>query len=56
VSYPPTFPGAAAGFHIGWALAFPGQLSRMDALVASGRRAAVVMAGVVVIGTDKAVT
>jgi uncharacterized membrane protein SpoIIM required for sporulation len=38
----------AAGFHIGWNLAFPGRLSRMDALVAAGRRAAVVMAGVVV--------
>jgi uncharacterized membrane protein SpoIIM required for sporulation len=38
----------AAGFHIGWALAFPGNLSRLDALIAAGRRAAVVMAGVVV--------
>ncbi len=38
----------AAGFHIGWALAFPGEASRLDALVVAGRRAAVVMAGVVV--------
>jgi len=38
----------AAGFHIGWALAFPGSRSRLDALVDSGRRAALVMAGVVV--------
>jgi uncharacterized membrane protein SpoIIM required for sporulation len=37
----------AAGFHIGWALAFPGEMSRLDALTAAGRRAAVVMAGVV---------
>jgi uncharacterized membrane protein SpoIIM required for sporulation len=38
----------AAGFHIGWGLAFPGQLSRLDSLIAVGRKAAVVMAGVVV--------
>lgn len=38
----------AAGFHIGWALAFPGELSRMDALATAGRKAAVVMGGVVV--------
>lgn len=38
----------AAGFHIGWALAFPGAKSRLDALTDSGRRAALVMAGVVV--------
>jgi len=38
----------AAGFHIGWKLAFPGALSRMQALTEAGRRAAVVMAGVVV--------
>lgn len=37
----------AAGFHIGWNLAFPGAQSRIDALVAAGRRAALVMAGVV---------
>jgi uncharacterized membrane protein SpoIIM required for sporulation len=38
----------AAGFHIGWSLAFPGVQSRMDALVTAGRKAAIVMAGVVV--------
>ena len=38
----------AAGFHIGWKLAFPGALGRMQALTQAGRRAAVVMAGVVV--------
>jgi uncharacterized membrane protein SpoIIM required for sporulation len=38
----------AAGLHIGWGLAFPGTVTRMQALTAAGRRAAVVMAGVVV--------
>jgi uncharacterized membrane protein SpoIIM required for sporulation len=38
----------AAGFHIGWKLAFPGTLGRVQALTAAGRQAAVVMAGVVV--------
>lgn len=38
----------AAGFRIGWALAFPGNMSRLDALAAAGRQAAVVMCGVVV--------
>lgn len=38
----------AAGFAIGWRVAFPGELSRLDALTAAGRRAATVMIGVVV--------
>lgn len=38
----------AAGFHVGWALAFPGAQTRLDALKAAGRAAAIVMAGVVV--------
>jgi uncharacterized membrane protein SpoIIM required for sporulation len=38
----------AAGFKLGWALAFPGNLSRADALAAAGRTAALVMAGVVI--------
>jgi uncharacterized membrane protein SpoIIM required for sporulation len=38
----------AAGLRIGWTLAFPGQLSRADALAEAGRLAATVMAGVVV--------
>lgn len=38
----------AAGFRIGWALAFPGQASRFDAITAAGRQAAIVMGGVVV--------
>lgn len=38
----------AAGFRIGWAVAFPGSRSRLDALVQAGRDAAVVMAGVIV--------
>ena len=38
----------AAGFKLGWSLAFPGNLSRTDALAAAGRTAAVVMAGVVI--------
>lgn len=37
-----------AGFRIGTAIAFPGQLSRMDAAVAAGRQGAAVMAGAVV--------
>lgn len=39
---------AAAGFHIGKAVAFPGHASRLDAAAAAGRRAGLVMAGVVV--------
>jgi uncharacterized membrane protein SpoIIM required for sporulation len=38
----------AAGFSIGWAVAFPGELSRVDAAAEAGRRAATAMAGVVV--------
>ncbi len=37
----------AAGLHIGRSMAFPGQLSLLDAASAAGRRAAVVMVGVV---------
>ena len=38
----------AAGFRIGWSLAFPGAKSRLDALKDAGRVAAAAMAGVVV--------
>jgi uncharacterized membrane protein SpoIIM required for sporulation len=38
----------AAGFRIGWTLAFPGQASRLDALTEAGSTAATVMVGVVV--------
>jgi len=38
----------AAGFSIGWAVAFPGERTRVDAAAHAGRRAAMVMAGVVV--------
>ncbi len=38
----------AAGFRIGWAVAFPGEMTRMDAATAAGRQAGVVMIGVVV--------
>lgn len=37
----------AAGFSIGWAVAFPGERSRVDAAAEAGRRAATAMAGVV---------
>jgi len=37
----------AAGFSIGWAVAFPGEHSRVDAAAEAGRRAATAMAGVV---------
>jgi uncharacterized membrane protein SpoIIM required for sporulation len=37
----------AAGLHIGRSMAFPGELSLLDAAAAAGRRAAVVMVGVV---------
>ena len=37
----------AAGFSIGWAVTFPGARSRVDAAAEAGRRAATVMAGVV---------
>jgi uncharacterized membrane protein SpoIIM required for sporulation len=38
----------AAGFSVGWSVAFPGKASRVDAISAAGRRAATVMVGVVV--------
>ena len=38
----------AAGIRIGMAVAFPGRLSRMDAVVAAGRTAAIAMAGTVI--------
>lgn len=38
----------ASGFAIGWAAAFPGAHTRVEALGVAGRRAATVMAGVVV--------
>lgn len=38
----------AGGLRIGWAAAFPGELSRLDAIAAAGRTAATAMAGVVV--------
>lgn len=37
----------AAGFRLGWALSFPGQRSRLDAMAQAGRVAATAMAGVV---------
>jgi uncharacterized membrane protein SpoIIM required for sporulation len=38
----------AAGFSVGWAVAFPGDRARIDAAADAGRRGATVMAGVVV--------
>ena len=38
----------AAGFRLGWTLAFPGERSRVDAMSAAGRKAALLMTGVVV--------
>jgi uncharacterized membrane protein SpoIIM required for sporulation len=38
----------AAGFKLGWTVAFPGGRARVDALADAGRQAATVMAGVVV--------
>lgn len=38
----------AAGLKIGWAVAFPGDRSRLDAVVQAGRTAAIAMGGVVV--------
>jgi uncharacterized membrane protein SpoIIM required for sporulation len=38
----------AAGFRIGWSLAFPGQASRLEALTLAGRQGALVMAGVLI--------
>lgn len=39
---------SASGFSIGWAVAFPGDRSRIDAAADAGKRAATAMAGVVV--------
>ena len=39
--------GGAAGFRIGWRVAFPGEQSRIDAAADAGRSAAPVIAGVV---------
>ena len=38
----------AAGFHIGWATAFPGEQARLDAAAAAGKRAGALMGGVLV--------
>ena len=38
----------AAGFRIGWSLAFPGDRPRLEAASAAGRQAATLMAGVVI--------
>jgi uncharacterized membrane protein SpoIIM required for sporulation len=38
----------AAGFSIGWSAAFPGDRHRVDAVARAGRRASVVMGGVIV--------
>jgi uncharacterized membrane protein SpoIIM required for sporulation len=38
----------AAGFRIGWTLAFPGERSRLEAAALAGRQAATLMAGVLV--------
>jgi len=40
--------GGAAGFRIGWAVAFPGDRTRLDAAAAAGRTAGAAMAGVVI--------
>jgi len=39
---------SAAGFHIGWTLAFPGRRRRVDALVDAGKRTGAVMFGVLI--------
>ena len=39
--------GGAAGFRIGWRVAFPGDRTRLDAAAEAGRAAAPVVAGVV---------
>ncbi len=38
----------AAGFRIGWSLAFPGERTRLEAAAVAGRQAATLMAGVLV--------
>lgn len=39
---------SAAGFHIGWTVAFPGRRRRVDALVDAGKRTGAVMFGVLI--------
>jgi uncharacterized membrane protein SpoIIM required for sporulation len=39
---------SAGGLHIGWAVAFPGDLSRLDSAAAAGRRAAILLGGALV--------
>jgi uncharacterized membrane protein SpoIIM required for sporulation len=39
---------SASGFRIGWAVAFPGRLARVDAMLQSGRQTGPVMIGVLV--------
>jgi uncharacterized membrane protein SpoIIM required for sporulation len=39
---------SAAGFHLGWTVAFPGRRRRVDALVDAGKRTGAVMFGVVI--------
>jgi uncharacterized membrane protein SpoIIM required for sporulation len=43
-----TILAGAAGFHIGWAVLFPGRMSRLDAAARAGRNSAAAMAGVVI--------
>jgi uncharacterized membrane protein SpoIIM required for sporulation len=38
----------AAGFRLGWTLAFPGAQSRVDAMAEAGRKAAIIMTGTMV--------
>ena len=38
----------AAGFRVGWALAFPGERARLEAVSAAGRQGAILMFGVVI--------
>lgn len=38
----------AAGFRIGWTLAFPGSRTRVDAMTEAGRKAAILMTGAIV--------
>ena len=43
-----TILAGAAGFRIGWALAFPGERTRLEAASAAGRQASTLMAGVLI--------
>ena len=43
-----TILAGAAGFRLGWALTFPGEKTRLEAIGAAGRQAAVLMGGVLV--------